>query len=77
MIVKDEEESLPQCLSSVKDVVDEMVVLDTGSTDRTIEVAQSYGARVYQFEWCNDFAAARNQALKYVQGEWVLVLDAD
>ncbi|NEO42490.1 MAG: tetratricopeptide repeat protein [Moorea sp. SIOASIH] len=77
MIVKDEEESLPQCLSSVKDVVDEMVILDTGSTDRTIEVAQSYGARVYQFEWCNDFAAARNQALSYVEGEWVLVLDAD
>nr|WP_330359471.1 tetratricopeptide repeat protein [Moorena bouillonii] len=77
MIVKDEEELLPQCLSSVKDVVDEMVVLDTGSTDRTIEVAKNYGAKVEQFEWCNDFAAARNQALKYVEGEWVLVLDAD
>lgn len=77
MIVKNEEASLPRCLGSVKNVVDEMVVLDTGSTDRTVEVAQDFGAKVYHFEWCNDFAAARNEALKYVQGEWVLVLDAD
>ncbi|HEY9667175.1 MAG TPA: tetratricopeptide repeat protein [Coleofasciculaceae cyanobacterium] len=76
-IVKNEESSLPQCLKSVKDVVDEMVILDTGSTDRTIEIAKEFGARVYPFEWCNDFSAARNQALSYVQGTWVLVLDAD
>ncbi|HEY9672215.1 MAG TPA: tetratricopeptide repeat protein [Waterburya sp.] len=77
MIVKNEEASLPPCLSSVKDVVDEMVILDTGSTDRTIEIAREFGARVYHFEWCNDFSVARNQALNYVQGKWVLVLDAD
>jgi len=77
MIVKDEEAVLPQCLQSVKDVVDEMVVLDTGSTDRTPEIAAELGAKVYQFEWCHDFSAARNEALKYVQGEWILVLDAD
>jgi tetratricopeptide (TPR) repeat protein len=76
-IALNEEESLPQCLNSVNNVVDEMVVLDTGSSDRTVEVAQSLGASVYPFEWCNDFAAARNEALKYVRGEWVLVLDAD
>jgi len=77
MIVKNEEASLPQALSSVKDVVDEMIILDTGSTDRTAEIAKEFGASVYHFEWCNDFSAARNEALKYVQGQWVLVLDAD
>jgi tetratricopeptide (TPR) repeat protein len=77
MIVKNEEASLPQTLSSVKDIADEMVVLDTGSTDRTVEIAREFGVRVYHFEWCNDFSAARNEALNYVQGKWVLVLDAD
>jgi len=77
MIVKNEESSLPQALNSVKDVVDEMVILDTGSTDKTVEIAKEYGARVYQSDWCNDFSAARNEALQYVQGKWVLVLDAD
>lgn len=77
MIVKNEESALPECLNSVKDVVDEMVVMDTGSTDRTVEIAQRFGAKVPYFEWINDFSAARNEALKYVQGEWVLVLDAD
>lgn len=77
MIVKDEEQLLPACLASVQGVVDEIVVLDTGSRDRTVDIAKSYGARVYQTEWPNDFSVARNQALQYVQGEWVLVLDAD
>lgn len=77
MIVKNEEASLPTCLGSVKDVVDEMVVLDTGSTDRTKEIAREFGAKVFHFKWCNDFAAARNESLKYVQGDWILVLDAD
>ena len=76
-IAKNEEASLPQCLDSVKNFVNEMVVLDTGSTDKTIEIARELGAKVYQFQWCNDFAVARNEALKYVGGEWVLVLDAD
>jgi tetratricopeptide (TPR) repeat protein len=77
MIVKNEELALPSCLSTVKGVVDEMVVLDTGSSDRTPEIAKEFGARVYNFEWCNDFSKARNQSLKYVQGNWILVLDAD
>ncbi|KGF73298.1 glycosyltransferase [Neosynechococcus sphagnicola sy1] len=77
MIVKDEAQNLPHCLASVRAVVDEMVVLDTGSRDGTPEIAQAQGARVYDFAWGDDFAAARNAALKYVQGDWVLVLDAD
>ncbi|MBE9010049.1 tetratricopeptide repeat protein [Pseudanabaenaceae cyanobacterium LEGE 13415] len=77
IIVKNEAENLPKCLSSVQELVDEMIVLDTGSSDRTIEIAKSFGAQVHTFEWCNDFSAARNEALKYVQGDWVLVLDAD
>jgi tetratricopeptide (TPR) repeat protein len=77
MIVKDEAELLPHCLASVQGVVDEIVVLDTGSTDQTVAIAKAHGARVYESEWLNDFAIARNQALQYVQGEWVLVLDAD
>ncbi|WP_204106021.1 MULTISPECIES: glycosyltransferase family 2 protein [Spirulina sp. CCY15215] len=76
-IVKDEEKSLPQCLDSVKGVVDEIVILDTGSSDRTPEIAAEYGAKVHYFTWNNDFAAARNEALKYVKGDWVLILDAD
>jgi len=77
MIVKNEAQTLPRCLESVRGVVDEMIVLDTGSQDRTVEVAQALGARVYHFPWGNDFAAARNESLKYAQGEWILVLDAD
>jgi len=76
-IVKDEAEALPACLASVKDVVDEIVVLDTGSTDNTIAVAQEFGAIVQTYPWNNDFAAARNEALKYASGDWILVLDAD
>ncbi len=77
MIVKNEEATLPRTLASVKDVVDEMVVLDTGSGDRTCEIAREFGARVYHFEWGDDFAAARNECLKYATGDWILVLDAD
>ncbi|MEH1956278.1 glycosyltransferase [Nostoc sp.] len=77
MIVKNEAATLPKCLSSVRKVVNEMVVLDTGSIDRTPNIAQQLGAKVHHFKWCNDFSAARNAALKYVTGDWILVLDAD
>ncbi|WP_449416458.1 tetratricopeptide repeat protein [Phormidium nigroviride] len=77
IIVKNEEMALPLALSSVKEVVDEIVVVDTGSSDRTPQIAREFGARVYSFEWCNDFAAARNHSLQYARGEWILVLDAD
>ena len=77
MIVKDEADNLPRCLASVKDYVDEMVVLDTGSQDDTIAIAQEFGARVETAVWTQDFAAARNQSLALATGDWILVLDAD
>lgn len=77
MIAKNEEANLPRVLSSVQGVVDEIILVDTGSSDRTPEIASSFGAQVYHFTWCDDFAAARNEALKYAQGDWILVLDAD
>jgi len=77
MIVKDEEENLPRCLQSVRNVVDEIVVVDTGSGDRTVEVARSYGARVFYYPWSGDFSAARNFSLEQARGQWILFLDAD
>lgn len=77
MIVKNEEANLPRCLKSIQAVVDEIVVLDTGSTDNTVAIAQSFEAKVEHFPWCEDFAAARNESLKYANGDWILVLDAD
>lgn len=77
MIVKDEEATLADCLESVRDVVTEIIVVDTGSTDRTAAIAQEAGAKVYNFDWQGDFAAARNESLKYAQGDWILVVDAD
>ena len=76
-IVKNEEEMLPKCLESVKDFVDEIVIVDTGSTDNTVEIAKSFGARVIDFEWINDFSAARNFALDQCTTDYALVLDAD
>jgi len=77
LIARDEESLLQGCLESVKDVVDEMIVVDTGSTDRTVEVAEAAGARVIHYTWSDDFAAARNVSLQACSGDWVLVLDAD
>ncbi len=77
MIVKNEADILAECLKSVQDVVGEIVILDTGSTDDTVAIAESFGAKVGHYEWSNDFAAARNEALKLVTKEWILVLDAD
>ena len=77
MIVKNEERFLGQCLASVKDIADEVIVIDTGSTDRTIEIAREHGAQVGHFEWCNDFAAARNASIAPATGDWILFLDAD
>jgi tetratricopeptide (TPR) repeat protein len=77
MIVKNEEKFLPHCLQSVAGIVDEINVVDTGSTDATVEIAKSFGARVEHREWRNDFAWARNEALSLATKRWVLVLDAD
>lgn len=77
MIVRDEAAQIEDCLRSVQGFVDEMVVVDTGSTDNTVALAEAMGARVERIAWPGDFAPARNQALQWVQGDWVLVLDAD
>ena len=77
MIVRDEAAQIEACLRSVQGFADELVVVDTGSTDNTVALAQALGARVEQIEWPGDFAPARNQALEFVSGDWVLVLDAD
>lgn len=77
MIVKNEERFLEQCLRSVADVVDEIIVVDTGSNDRTIEIARSFGATVVEREWRNDFAWARNESIALATKRWILFLDAD
>jgi glycosyltransferase involved in cell wall biosynthesis len=77
MIVRDEARSLADCLASVADFVDEMVVVDTGSSDDTVAIAERCGAVVHRLPWPGDFAPARNRALELVAGDWVLVLDAD
>ena len=77
MIVKNEARSLARCLQSVQGVVDECIVLDTGSTDDTVAIAQAHGARVGHFTWVDDFSAARNAALAMSSADWNLVLDGD
>lgn len=77
MIVRNEERNLERCLLSVKGVVDEIVLVDTGSIDRTVEIAADNGAKVYQHTWQNDFALARNISLDKATSKWILVIDAD
>ena len=77
MIVRDEAAQIEDCLRSVQGFADELVVVDTGSCDDTVARARALGARVEQIPWPGDFAPARNQALQWVSGDWVLVLDAD
>jgi glycosyltransferase involved in cell wall biosynthesis/tetratricopeptide (TPR) repeat protein len=77
MIVKNEEANLPACLASAKDLVDEIIIVDTGSSDRTKEVAAQHGARVFDFTWADSFAAARNECLRHAHGKWIFWMDAD
>ncbi|OXS55888.1 hypothetical protein B1A99_21930 [Cohnella sp. CIP 111063] len=77
MIVKNEEAVLDRCLQSVSRFVDEIVIVDTGSTDSSKEIAKKYTNKIYDFEWINDFAAARNESLKHATGQFILVMDAD
>jgi tetratricopeptide (TPR) repeat protein len=77
MIVRDEEAVLDRCLASVAGAVDEIIVVDTGSTDATKAIAERHGARVVDHAWTNDFAAARNVGVEEATGDWILFLDAD
>lgn len=77
MIVKDEEKVLVRCLDGVKDIVDEIVIVDTGSTDKTLEIAKKYTDKIFHFEWCDDFSAARNFSFEQCTGDFILWLDAD
>jgi len=77
MIVKNEEKFLAQCLDSIKDAVDEIIIVDTGSTDRTVEIARTYTDKVYFHPWNNSFSEARNVSLDYATCDWILQIDAD
>ena len=81
MIVKNEEKYLGQCLEALKPILDnvdsELIIADTGSTDKTVKIARRYTDNVYHFEWINDFSAARNSTLERAQGEWYMFIDAD
>lgn len=77
LIVKNEEKHLATCLESLKGLADEIVVVDTGSTDSTVEIAERFGAKIGTFDWCDDFAAARNASLDLATGHWILWIDAD
>lgn len=77
MMVKNEEHTLGRCLESLKGFADEIVVVDTGSTDRTVEIAKQFGARIYHHPWQHDFSLHRNQSISYAKGKWVFIIDAD
>jgi GT2 family glycosyltransferase len=77
IIARNEEANLPDCLRSAADLFDEIIVVDTGSTDRTKEIAAGFGARVFDFPWCDSFAAARNECLRHATGDWIFWMDAD
>lgn len=77
MIVKNEDQNIKSCLSKVVDFVDEIIIVDTGSTDNTKNIASEFTKKVYDFKWCNDFSKARNFAISKAANDWILVLDAD
>lgn len=77
VITKNEEKNILRWLDCVKKIADEIIVVDTGSEDRTVELARENGAATHYFKWCNDFSAAKNHALKKATGDWILFLDAD
>ncbi|EHJ01490.1 glycosyl transferase family 2 [Clostridium sp. DL-VIII] len=77
MIVKDEEENLKKCLSKLTTIVDEIIIVDTGSADNTKDIAKVFTDKIYDFKWCNDFSKARNFSVSKASNDWILVLDAD
>ena len=77
MIVKNEEEVLARCLDSLKGLMDEIIIVDTGSTDNTKEIARKYTDLVYDFSWCDDFAAARNFSFSKATKDYIYAPDAD
>ncbi|MEG1142246.1 MAG: glycosyltransferase family 2 protein [Clostridia bacterium] len=77
MIAKNEEKNIERCLKSISHIADEIIVVDTGSTDSTVEIAKKYNAKVILHQWKNDFSDARNKSLEYATKEWILFLDAD
>lgn len=77
MIVRNEEKNIERCLKSAAGLVDEIIVIDTGSEDRTKDICKKYEVRIFDFEWKDDFAAARNFSIEKATGDWILWLDAD
>ena len=77
LIVKNEADNIVRSLESIKKIADEIIVVDTGSTDNTVEIAQSFGAKVFFYEWDNNFSNAKNFALDKATGDWIIFLDAD
>jgi tetratricopeptide (TPR) repeat protein len=77
MIVRDNERTIEAALASIRPWVDEMIVVDTGSKDATPEICRRLGARVFEFPWCDDFSAARNESLRHATGEWIFWMDSD
>ncbi|MBQ8841096.1 MAG: glycosyltransferase, partial [Ruminiclostridium sp.] len=81
MIVKNEEKYLEQCLNGIKPILEqvdsELIIADTGSTDRTVEIAKKFTDNVFYFEWIKDFSAARNSTLEKAKGEWFMFVDGD
>ena len=77
LIVKNEAEMLERTLPGLSRSADEIILVDTGSTDNTVEVAKKYGAQVHHFAWIKDFAAARNESLRHAGGDWIIWIDAD
>jgi glycosyltransferase involved in cell wall biosynthesis len=77
IIVKNGAPTLGDCLSSVRDMVDEIIVVDTGSSDNTKDIAHQHNAKVFDFPWCDSFAAARNESIRRASGDWIFWLDSD
>ena len=77
IITKNEEKNIVRCLNSIKDIVDEIIVVDTGSNDKTINIAGKYTKKIYHYKWSDDFAKARNFAIDKANGDYILFLDAD